>query len=405
MLQNLFLKEIEFTCKFKRDLNWWSRNTKWNPLTVVLMSFSNKLMLNDWIWRTPITNFLNLDENKFDHKKKKSWNKMLFEKLKFEKCTRGRKAESTGTTSWRILCTEVERKSWNNTETHFTCTRITRKDELLEWLWRIPRSRVEFLWNFFTRSQSTSKDSKSAIYAELRQTLATWNIGSTWTTGKRFCKSTFDAGVIANTLSRNSSIYGSKNCRWGLRAHQHRETCVKRGRKNREHNSNADICKKAADHELLHSIFHRVLWLGSKDSRYRNFNLTNSLLHHLFLCWKIRFRSQVTACSDFLLEAMLRIKEVQMVDSMDGLKSSRSVAGKNFPNLGMLDAKIASALNKIIQNSQFKKKVSLEEQKSPGRGPVSTRKTDRLHDLRLLSCYWCSWYSSWLRWFILYHSL
>ena len=30
----------------------------------------------------------------------------------------------------------------------------------------------------------------------------------------------------------------------------------------------------------------------------------------------------------------------------------------------MLDAKIASALNKITQNSHFKKKVSLEEQKA-----------------------------------------
>ena len=30
----------------------------------------------------------------------------------------------------------------------------------------------------------------------------------------------------------------------------------------------------------------------------------------------------------------------------------------------MLDAKIASALNRIIQNSQFKNKVSLEEQKA-----------------------------------------
>ena len=44
-------------------------------------------------------------------------------------------------------------------------------------------------------------------------------------------------------------------------------------------------------------------------------------------------------------------------------KSSRSAAGENFPNFEMLDAKIASALNKIIQNSQFKKKVCLEEQK------------------------------------------
>ena len=37
---------------------------------------------------------------------------------------------------------------------------------------------------------------------------------------------------------------------------------------------------------------------------------------------------------------------------------------KHFPKFEMLVAKIASALNKIIQNSQFKKKVSLEEQKA-----------------------------------------
>ena len=53
-----------------------------------------------------------------------------------------------------------------------------------------------------------------------------------------------------------------------------------------------------------------------------------------------------------------------MVDSLEELKSSRSVSGQNFPKFEMLDAKIASALNKIIQNSPFKKKVSLKEQKS-----------------------------------------
>ena len=35
----------------------------------------------------------------------------------------------------------------------------------------------------------------------------------------------------------------------------------------------------------------------------------------------------------------------------------------------MLDARIASTLNRIIQNSQFKKKVSLEEQKSKKEDP------------------------------------
>ena len=82
-----------------------------------------------------------------------------------------------------------------------------------------------------------------------------------------------------------------------------------------------------------------------------------------FLVWNIRFKIQVTTCSDFPSEAVLWIKEVEMVDSLDELKSSRSVSGKNFPNFELLDAKIASALNKIIQNSHFKKKVSLEDRK------------------------------------------
>ena len=34
-----------------------------------------------------------------------------------------------------------------------------------------------------------------------------------------------------------------------------------------------------------------------------------------------------------------------------------------MPNHEVLDARIASALNKIIQNSQFKRRISLEEQK------------------------------------------
>ena len=72
---------------------------------------------------------------------------------------------------------------------------------------------------------------------------------------------------------------------------------------------------------------------------------------------------QVSNGSDFPSEATLWIEEVEMVDSLDELKSSRSVYGKDFPNFEMLDAKIASALNKIIQNSQFKK-FCLEEQKA-----------------------------------------
>ena len=44
------------------------------------------------------------------------------------------------------------------------------------------------------------------------------------------------------------------------------------------------------------------------------------------------------------------------------------------------------------------------ETEIPERGPVSTRKTDRIHDLRLLSSDWRSWHSSWLRRLILCYS-
>ena len=62
---------------------------------------------------------------------------------------------------------------------------------------------------------------------------------------------------------------------------------------------------------------------------------------------------------------MLWIKEVEMVDeSVDDLKSCCSVRGIRMPDFEVLDARIASALNRIIQNTRFKKKVSLEEQKA-----------------------------------------
>ena len=41
-----------------------------------------------------------------------------------------------------------------------------------------------------------------------------------------------------------------------------------------------------------------------------------------FLVRKIRFKNQVTTCSDFPSEAMLRIEEVEMVGSLDDLKSA-----------------------------------------------------------------------------------
>ena len=62
---------------------------------------------------------------------------------------------------------------------------------------------------------------------------------------------------------------------------------------------------------------------------------------------------------------MLWIKEVEMVESVEDLKSSRSLRGTHGPDFEVLDAKIASALNRVNQNTSFKNNVSLEEMKAP----------------------------------------
>ena len=83
-----------------------------------------------------------------------------------------------------------------------------------------------------------------------------------------------------------------------------------------------------------------------------------------FACWRIRFKTEVCTCSQFPTEAMQWIKEVEMVDSVDDFKSSSSIRGISMPNFEVLDARIASALNKIIHNSHFRRRISLEEQKA-----------------------------------------
>ena len=72
----------------------------------------------------------------------------------------------------------------------------------------------------------------------------------------------------------------------------------------------------------------------------------------------------IDSIQDNPTEAMQWIKEVELVDSVDELRSSSSIRGISMPNFEVLDWRIASALNKIIRNSQFIRRISLEEQEA-----------------------------------------
>ena len=61
---------------------------------------------------------------------------------------------------------------------------------------------------------------------------------------------------------------------------------------------------------------------------------------------------------------MLCLKEVEKPKSVDGLMTSQSIEERSFPDSERLDAKIVSALKRIISDQHFRRRVGDEEQRA-----------------------------------------
>ena len=178
------------------------------------------------------------------------------------------------------------------------------------------------------------------------------HLGYTWYIGKRFCKST--------------CIFIELNP-WGTTIEKplHMSTTEKSERPEQ----NRDLrCKSgpSAKDSVIFSGGNSSKNYGADKQRLQIFDLhfDKFLTQETFACWMTKFITEVSTCSQFPTEAMQWIKKVELVDSVDELRSSSSTRGISMPNFEVLDARIASALNKIIHNSQFKRRISLEEQKA-----------------------------------------
>ena len=82
-----------------------------------------------------------------------------------------------------------------------------------------------------------------------------------------------------------------------------------------------------------------------------------------FVYCKTKFNTEVSG-SGHTAEALPWIKDVEMTNSVDDLKVSRSILGRIYLNFETLDVRIVSALKTNILNSNFKKKAHLEEQQA-----------------------------------------
>ena len=153
MLRNLFLKAIGIICSVRQDLNLWSKNTKLDLLTIVLVSFSNKLMLNDSKLEETHHGYVESRREQVSTTRRISCERKSSPRCSDPKYARdGRNEESSRATGRRILFAETERKSWNHTEAHFTSTRVARKNELIIWVTqeKFTKWRVELVWKNHT---------------------------------------------------------------------------------------------------------------------------------------------------------------------------------------------------------------------------------------------------------------
>ena len=134
--------------------------------------------------------------------------------------------------------------------------------------------------------------------------------------------------------------------------------------------------------------YQRTTWSDSKDSKYRNCNSTNSLIHNRSWCGKFHSETQVT-CSDFPSDAMLWNEEVEMVNSLNEFKSSISL-WRGFSKLRDAGREDCFCSEQDHPDFPIQQEGQSRGAESPTRVSVCTRKTDRVHDLRLFSSDWRS---------------
>ena len=115
-----------------------------------------------------------------------------------------------------------------------------------------------------------------------------------------------------------------------------------------------------------------------------------------FQSWTVNFKTEVCAKSAFLHITTHWIKEVEIAKSIDYLMTSQSITGRrDFSDYEMLDAKIASALEKPSHKRAFPKKSKCRRATCSERRPIFTRTADCLHDLWAFSGQRSSRCSSW----------
>ena len=158
-------------------------------------------------------------------------------------------------------------------------------------------------------------------------------------------------------------------------------TCRKRWRTNWEHDCNADVSKKAVNHEffLQAEVPQKSTAVQQRPQISElQFEKIRHFFHQLSYC-KTRFKTQVKFLFRFSLGCWCYgSKEVEVVNSVDEFKSSRSIAGWGFPEFWTAGRENCFYFEPDHTEFPLQKEGQSGGTESSDRRSVSSRKTDRL---------------------------
>ena len=307
-----------------------------SPSINASVNYNDKRKSKDWRYRTHNTDLLNLDENKFDYKK------ILSMKEKVLRDTQVRNMHEMGemkrAQEQRIDEVSVQKLRENHETIQQLTSQLQQMQEQMNSMsdsgdFQDVESNSSGRLSYVSSQPAMILSSRSLLTRDKRLPLDTWN----------------QSGLQENVFGNRSSTFDSpRDYSQRIQSddvQRNREAVPEAGEDRL--NQGTIPMPIFATRPLTTSSKNPVdipqnYVVGQQRQQISELQFDKFPIPQSSLVWKIRFKTQVTTCSDFPSDAMLWIKEVEMVDSLDELKSSRSVCGKDFPNFEMLDAKIAS---------------------------------------------------------------
>ena len=139
---------------------------------------------------------------------------------------------------------------------------------------------------------------------------------------------------------------------------------------------------------LVREDFQRIKGQTNNNCRSQIIIFTNCPRQQRSLVGRQGSRLKYVLVHNFLRKLCMWIKEVELVDSVDDLKSSCSARGIRMPDFESTRCEDCFSTEQNHPQFSLQKKNQSGGTKSTKRGPFPSRKTDRLLDLRVLLGHW-----------------